>query len=202
MKKVQLEIKLQKLKAHCEPKAELEQYPTPAEIAASVLFDAYSLGDVDGKKVCDLGCGAGIFAIGAALLGASDVVGIDIDAGAIETAKENAKRAGVEDRVRFKVADVQDFDEKCDTVIMNPPFGSQNEHADMPFLLKALEIASVVHTIHMLKTENYILDFVHRHGGMVTHKHKLAFEIKHMFEFHTHAKTEIEALYIRIKRGE
>ncbi|MEM2900077.1 MAG: METTL5 family protein, partial [Thermoplasmata archaeon] len=198
MKKKQLEIILQRLKTYEKPKAELEQYPTNAEIAAKILFDAYSLGDIEGKKVCDLGCGTGIFAIGAAILAAKEVVAVDIDKEVIDVAKENADLAHV--NVRFVISDIKEFNEKCDTVIMNPPFGSQKEHADTPFLIKALEIANVVHSIHMLKTENYIENVVHRHNGMITHKQKVLFEIKHMFKFHTREKAEIEAMYIRIKR--
>ncbi len=41
-------------------------------------------------RVLDIGCGTGILAIGAAKLGAGQVIGIDIDALAVETARENA----------------------------------------------------------------------------------------------------------------
>jgi len=200
MKKKQLEILLQKLNLHSKPKVYLEQYPTPADIAAKILFDAYSLGDIEGKKVCDLGCGTGIFSIGAVLLGAKEVIGIDIDKEVIEVARKNAEQLGVEGMIKFIVSDIKEFNETCDCVIMNPPFGSQQEHADTPFLIKALEIAPVVHSIHMLKTENYIENLVHRHNGMITHKERVVFEIKHMFKFHKREKAEVEAMHIRIKK--
>lgn len=53
--------------------------------------------------------------------------GSDIDPEVIEIAKENAKRAGVEDRITFEVRDLKDFEKKTDrgTVICNPPYGER-----------------------------------------------------------------------------
>ncbi len=49
-----------------------------------------------GTTVLDVGTGSGILAIGAALLGAGPVVGLDIDPRAVATARENAERNGTE----------------------------------------------------------------------------------------------------------
>ena len=54
---------------------------------------------VRGKRVLDLGCGDGRFALGVALL-ATRVDGIDPDAEAIADAKKNARKTGVR-HVRF-----------------------------------------------------------------------------------------------------
>ena len=51
--------------------------------------------DVKDKYVIDYGCGSGILAIAAALLGAKKVIGVDIDPQALEATQENAKRNGV-----------------------------------------------------------------------------------------------------------
>lgn len=45
---------------------------------------------VKGKTVADVGCGTGILAIGACLLGASKVIATDIDEVAVEVTRENA----------------------------------------------------------------------------------------------------------------
>jgi ribosomal protein L11 methyltransferase len=50
---------------------------------------------VPGSSVLDYGCGSGILSICAARLGASDVLGIDIDPQALTTARDNAQRNGV-----------------------------------------------------------------------------------------------------------
>lgn len=48
-----------------------------------------------GETLLDYGCGSGILAIAAARLGASKVIGVDIDPQAISTARENASTNGV-----------------------------------------------------------------------------------------------------------
>jgi ribosomal protein L11 methyltransferase len=52
--------------------------------------------DVKGKYVIDYGCGSGILAIAAALLGAKKVIGVDTDPQALEATQANAARNGVQ----------------------------------------------------------------------------------------------------------
>ena len=53
--------------------------------------------------------------------------GSDLDPEVLEIAKENARRAGVEDRITFEVSDLKDFKKQSDrgTVICNPPYGER-----------------------------------------------------------------------------
>ena len=53
--------------------------------------------------------------------------GSDIDPESIAIAQENAKRAGVADRITFEVRDVKDFEKRSDrgTIICNPPYGER-----------------------------------------------------------------------------
>ena len=51
--------------------------------------------DLAGKRVIDYGCGSGVLAIAAALLGAREVIAIDNDPQAIEASRDNAERNGV-----------------------------------------------------------------------------------------------------------
>ena len=67
----------------------LEQYPTDAGTAATILMEAYLDGNIENKTVIDMGTGNGIFAIGAGYLGSSDCTGIDVDSKMIDLAKEN-----------------------------------------------------------------------------------------------------------------
>ena len=87
MKLKNLEMMLQRLAGFSRPRASLEQYQTPAPLAARLLYHALMKGDIEGKRVCDLGCGTGVLAIGAALLGAETVTGIEIDEKAVEVAE-------------------------------------------------------------------------------------------------------------------
>ena len=75
---------------------------------------------VRGKRVLDLGCGDGRFALGVAGA-ASSVVGVDPDPAAIAAAKKNARRAHVRN-VRFTVGAAQSLQfpgEAFDVVILS-----------------------------------------------------------------------------------
>ena len=86
---------LREVKTWEKPKVELEQYPTPPDIAAHMLFAADAEGDVEDALVADLGCGGCILGIGAALMGAAHVTGVDIDPAALTVAAENVAEAEV-----------------------------------------------------------------------------------------------------------
>lgn len=58
--------------------------------------------ELDGCEVLDFGCGSGILAIAALLLGAHQAVGTDIDPQALEASRDNATRNGI-DPARFPV---------------------------------------------------------------------------------------------------
>ena len=68
------------------------------------------------KKVLDLGCGSGILAIAALLLGAKSALGCDIDEAVPRIAAENAALNGVEDRMTVLAGDAT-ADESLRTAI-------------------------------------------------------------------------------------
>ena len=55
------------------------------------------------------------------------IVGSDIDPKAVAIAQENAQRAGVDDIVRFEVADAMAFDRQTErgVIVTNPPYGER-----------------------------------------------------------------------------
>lgn len=196
MRKNELERVLQGIPPHRRPKASLEQYSTPAAIAADVLYIAHSFGDIEGRRVVDLGCGTGIFAIGAALLGASSVIGVDVDEEAIEDARVNAHALGID--IELRVQDVRDVQLNADTVIMNPPFGAQRRAADRPFLEAAVRVAPVVYSLHNAATLPFLDRMVRALGRQISFHKSYKLEIPHMFEFHDKKKKAIEVILLRI----
>lgn len=59
-----------------------------------------------GRRCLDIGCGTGLLSVQLALNGATSVLGIDIDPGAVANTKANAFRNGVLDRVASEVLDL------------------------------------------------------------------------------------------------
>jgi putative methylase len=202
MKLKQLEMTLQHLRGFSRPRAALEQYQTPAPLAARLLYHALMKGDIEGKQVCDLGCGTGVLAIGAALLGAETIVGIDIDERALAIARENAGL--LDTNITFLAADLRDGGCRerigaCDTVIMNPPFGAQKAHADRPFIDCALAVAGVTYSIFNAGSIPFVEAYTAQKAE-ITEKIGGAFPIKRTFAFHKRDVQEIEVEILRLKR--
>jgi len=84
--------------------------PTPNYVIAEILSKA-RVGKDD--ILYDLGSGDGRIVIEAARQTGCRAVGIEIDADLVDDSRQNAARAGVQDRVRFIVADIftEDFSE-------------------------------------------------------------------------------------------
>jgi putative methylase len=200
MKKKKLEMILEEVKGFSEPDVCREQYDTPAPIAAELLYFAYMQGDLS-DIVFDLGCGTGILAIGAKLLGAEKVIGVDSDLEALKIARENAERIGVDICTIF--CDVKDFTVRYRadlmySVVMNPPFGAQRKGCDRPFLRKALDIGDVVYSLHNAGSGDFIDRFIQQQG-VITHKIPIDFPIKWTFKFH---KKDIKIVNVELYRFE
>lgn len=85
-----LEEYLQQLDGFEKPKVLLEQYCTSAHIASHMLYCAQvQFNDIEGHTVADLGCGCGILSLGAKILGASHVIGFEIDSDALKIQSQN-----------------------------------------------------------------------------------------------------------------
>lgn len=196
-KKKHLEMAIQKVPKHPNPKVDLEQYSTPATIAADLLWNAYSLGDIADKKVMDLGCGTGIFAIASKLLGAASAIGVDIDKDSIDLA---SSYCGDVDFICSDICDLEnDFD--VDTIFQNPPFGSQKnakKGADLKFISKAIELSpKVLYSFHMASTEEFLISYFEKNDLEITHIFRYNFSIPKIYEFHTRESANVEVIVIR-----
>ncbi len=197
-----LERELSGLEGFEKPSPHREQYTTPPDIAARLLYHAYTRGDIGGKRICDLGSGTGILAIGAALLGASSVTGVEVDAGAIAVASRNAAKMGVSPC--FIQGDLEDPDlflriGPHDTVVMNPPFGAQNPHADRAFVNAAIGIAPVAYGIFNEGSLPFLAGFIEGRAeieGVI----QAVLALKRTFAFHRKERKEIPVEIIIMRR--
>lgn len=71
-------------------------FGTGTHATTSLCLNWLDTADLKGKYVIDYGCGSGILAIAAALLGAEKVIAVDTDPQALEATRANAERNGVE----------------------------------------------------------------------------------------------------------
>ena len=109
--------------------------PTPQPVVDAML----TLAAVTDKDVVyDLGCGDGRIPITAAQKFGARGVGIDIDPKRIEEANENAKAAGVTDKVTFLTQDLFESDISAATVVTLYLLPSLNEKL-MPKLKRELK---------------------------------------------------------------
>lgn len=200
--KKQLEIKMQQIPPHPNPKVSLEQYSTPSQIASDILWNAYTLGDVLDKNILDLGCGCGTFAIGSLLLGAKSAIGVDIDENPLKIADEYADKFKV-DNYKFIKDDVRQFktDGDINTIFQNPPFGSQKyatRGIDLEFIKSGIGfMPDVIYSFHMASTRDFLIDYYSGLDLEITHIFNYNFKIPKIYEFHTKEFKNIEVIVFR-----
>ena len=202
VRKLDLEKAISEVETHPMPKAYLEQYTIPSRVAAEILFIAtYVYNDITDKTVVDLGCGTGRLAIGAALLGAKETFGVDVDKVAVNVARKNAETMDAKEKTRWIVADIDVMRGTFDTVLQNPPFGVQRRRADRKFIEKSLELGRRIYSLHKGGESNreFIKRFIERHGGRVTGMFPMKMDIPRMFEFHTKRKRIVQVDLYRIE---
>jgi ribosomal protein L11 methyltransferase len=86
------------------------------------LAELESLADrglVAGRRVLDVGCGSGILAIGAILLGADAALGIDTDPIAVEATGANARRNRLGARIAARLGSLPSGEPPFDVVLAN-----------------------------------------------------------------------------------
>jgi putative methylase len=198
----QLEILLSQLKGFPHPSPSREQYEVTDSVAATMVFTAATYGDIENRRVYDLGCGPGRLAIGAALLGAREVVGVDIDSKVLNVAEQNAVQVGVQERIKFVAQDIETITAQADTVLMNAPFGVQRVHADQPFLQKALEISKVIYSLHKASEggRKFISRFVSDLGGRISFVQEMSMTLPATMNFHERKRHIIQVDFYRIEK--
>jgi putative methylase len=185
------------------PRAPLEQYHTPPDLAAHIVHTADLHGDVEGRTVVDLGSGTGMLGLGAALRGPERVVGVEIDPAPLSTARENERRVAARADVGWVRGDATrpPLAVEGATVLMNPPFGAQvgNEHADREFLAAAVELAAVSYSVHNAGSREFVESFAADNGGEVTHAFAAEFDIPRQFDHHEDETRTVDSEVFRVE---
>jgi putative methylase len=188
VKKNHLARQLSEVEDFENPKVKLEQYLTPAHLAADLVYTAYMQDDIQGKEVVDLGSGTGMLAIGVSLMG-GNVTAVEKDEDAVEELRDNMEEFDLDFEIANK--DIEDVALEADTVVMNPPF-SVHSDLGMKFWQKAVEISSKVYAISPRGKRSAIKDFVEKSGFRVVATEGYTVSLPPTFGFHTEASQEIE----------
>ncbi|MGB1585457.1 MAG: METTL5 family protein [Thermoplasmatota archaeon] len=171
------------------PDASREQYRTPSRVAAAFLWEAHQDGCIASKDVLDLGCGTGTLSRGVHALGGR-VTGVDVDADAIAISAEHVDGD-------FHVADLADYDAPAvDTVVMNPPFGSQRKYADRVFHQRAIEATAArrgsIWFLQQPVNERFLSAFYKEQGLEVERVGRWDYPLDARFSFHEETLRGIE----------
>ncbi|MGC8606553.1 MAG: METTL5 family protein [Vulcanisaeta sp.] len=196
-----LELLIQSIPGYKSPKLNLEQYITDANIVAVAIWDAYMRNYLTDARVLDLGCGTGRFAIAAALMGARQVICIDIDPEALDTARESTGKYGLSN-LDFITSDVRSISitGRFNVAFQNPPFGIQSERGlDIKFLATAINHSNTVYTIHKLSTLDYVSTKVNSWGCAMNILDKVTITIPLMYRHHRRRIYKTEAFLARIE---
>mmetsp|Transcript_17307 Transcript_17307/g.55490 ORF Transcript_17307/g.55490 Transcript_17307/m.55490 type:complete len:181 (+) Transcript_17307:290-832(+) len=161
-----------------------------------MLFTAQSsFGDLEDRLVLDLGCGAGMLGIGAALLGAQ-VVGVDVDLDALEVAQDNMEQFEDFNSITFLRCNVESLPAglMVDTVITNPPFGTRKKGADMAFLQQAFRVAATaVYSLHKSSTRAHIAKVAPKMGAATADViAELRYNLPASYKWHKEKDKDIE----------
>ncbi len=188
LSKDKLAIMLEETPPFPNPRRELEQYPTPGEIAADLVLTAFFKGDIEGKIVVDLGAGTGRLGYAAALLGARHVIMVEIDENAAEASRRFLVEKNMLGAIDHIVSDAMRFrlSRRIDTVLQNPPFGHIRRHADVRFLEAALSMGNTVYSLHSYNpgSRSTLCRIACRHGFTCTIISSYRFPLRAMYREH------------------
>jgi ribosomal protein L11 methyltransferase len=95
------------------------------------------VGASEAADVLDLGCGSGVLSLAALRFGARSAVGCDVSAHAVDVARRNAARNGLDGRATFVHAPAGDLVRPADLVLANLPPAALDELLGHPALRRS-----------------------------------------------------------------
>lgn len=205
MKAKEIEYLIDSLDAFENPVLELEQYPTPAKLLASIMHTIdMSHRSFEGLTVADFGTGNGAFAIIAALLGAK-VVAFEVDLAAMEIAARNIAELELEDDIDLVHVDIggeefvdfvrehQGAERPFDCIVMNPPFGTRVKGIDSKFVTHALRLTKEsVYSLHKTSTRTHLLKVAKASEATMSVVMETKYPIKQLYCFHKQKSKNVE----------
>lgn len=199
MKLKELKIELSGVRDFSKMSVGLEQYITPADIAASMVHAIHTAyNDIEGKSILDLCCGTGMLSFAASYFSPSYILGVDICSRALDTFRGNNVDFGINvDLLQCSVENLTFLNCRFDTGILNPPFGTKIKHADTKAVDKALELCSVVYSLHKSSTREYLV----RKYPQAEVLAEIRYELPRAHAFHKRDKKAIAVDFVRIVRS-
>jgi ribosomal protein L11 methyltransferase len=146
-------------------------------LCLGAIIEFFEETDPRGLSCIDVGCGSGILALSAKLLGAGNVKGVDIDPDAVRISIENATANGMFGDVRFATNDIAGglFSESADLVLANIRADVLCANAEL--LLRAVRsqgllALSGILSIEAKKTAEFFQETINRLGSSFTLRRK------------------------------
>jgi len=200
-----LEIELEKTKELVKPRKELEQYTTPASIAADMIWEEAARGS-GARLVVDLGAGTGRLCLGAAKFLSRECVAVEIDDEQLKVFLENAELLGVTSSSNAIRGDVTALPLRrglSATVMMNPPFGTVKRGLDRKFLEAATEVAERIYSLHYYneKLVSLLAKVAEERGYKLVKVKKYSMQLKQTMEHHVSRRKRIPAALLVLERG-
>jgi len=141
--------------------------------------------------------------IGALLLGAKSCLFLDKSESSLKVLSKNIEKIKSEfdiGKTEIACCDISKAKGKFDVVIMNPPFGTKEAHADKQFLEKAFELAPIVYSFHKAETVRFLEAISRDHCFEITRKWIFTFPLKAQFKHHTRKLHRIDVIAVRFSK--
>ncbi|KAM0678868.1 Methyltransferase-like protein 5 [Binucleata daphniae] len=198
MKLKQLKSLLTSVKNFENPIIELEQYITPYDIAATMIYNAHFMyNDIENKNILDLCSGTGMLSVASSFFDPKSITCVEYDKNSINICKENFESFNVNNYTILELdIESMNLESHYDTTIMNPPFGTRNKGIDIKALSIALLHSDVVYSLHKRSTREYLISKF-KNAEVIA---EVQYELQNSYKFHKKQMKTIEVDLLRLTK--